>query len=179
MKFLAAPALLAVLCVFTASCAAPNAFDEDIARAVAASHPVQLDSEQVSMNTGQLACGANNDLWEAPIQGGDRSISRLEPKGRALNFSDDVSSDEPAFPNPYTQVRGTFSLQMDRVFFIKDEDKDTKIVQARVGIKVPHSCFTSPLMIMGLRKGAYADDQPVTLEYQFDGYVWTVSKIVH
>src|SRR4029078_9535645 len=116
-------------------------------------------SEQVSMNQTQLGCGANEDLWEAPSNGGngERSLSHLEAKGQSLNLSDDVYSGDSEYPNPYTQVRGKFPLQVDQVLSIKDgEDKDTKIVQAKVGVKIADPCFKPPLAIMGIRHGTHA-----------------------
>jgi hypothetical protein len=181
MKLAVAPALLAaLLCALSAGCADPNAFDDGVAKAAAEWEPVQLDSEQVSMNAAQLTCGVNNDLWDAPRGGAERSISRLEQKGRALNFSDDVTSDEVGFMNPYTQVRGKFPLQLDRVVSTSGgEDKDTKIIQAKVGIKIAHACFDSPLPIMGVHKGQYSDALPVTLQYERDGNGWHLAKIIH
>jgi len=181
MKFAAAPALLAAtLCAFSVSCGDPNAFDDGVAKGVAESEPFQLDSEQVSMNLTQLGCGVNEDLWEAPSSGTERSISRLEQNGRNLNLSDDVYSSDASYADPYTQVRGKFALQLDRVISIKDgEDKDTKIVQAKVGVKIPHKCFDTPLAIMGVGKGKYAEDVPVTLRYERYDAGWHLVKILH
>lgn len=182
MKFALAPALLvALLLAFSAGCGSdPNVWDDNSPKTAAEFDPFQLDSEQVSMNLAQLNCGVNNDLWAAPTAGAERSISHLQQKGRELNFSDDVTSDEPGFAYPYTQVRGKFSLQLDQVISIKDgEDKDTKIVQAKIGVKIPHPCFDSPLPIMGVRKGKYSGDLPVTLRYEHYEESWHLTKIIH
>ena len=181
MKFWAAPALLAgTLAVIFAGCGDPNVFDEGVAKGVAEAEPFQLDSEQVSMNPTQLGCGAAEDLWEAPNNSGDRSLSHLEQKGRNLNLSDDVYSGDPEYPTPYTQVRGKFPLQVDQVISIKDgEDKDTKIVQAKVGVKIADPCFTTPLAIMGIRKGKYTPDLPVTLRFERYDTGWHLVKILH
>jgi len=179
---LAAP-LAAMLCALSTGCGDPNAFDEGVAKGAAQAQPFQLDSEQVNMNPTQLACGATNELWEAPVVGvavGDRTVSRLLDKGRNLNFTDDISSDELGHQWPYTQVRGKFPLQVDQVISIRDgEDKDTKIVQARVGIRVADPCFDTPLYIVGVRKGQYHDDLPATLQYERSGDGWHLTKIVH
>jgi len=155
MKLTISSALLAaMLSAFSAGCGDPDAFNDGVVKGAAQAQPFQLDSEQVNMNPTQLACGANDDLWEAPVVGSDRTISRLEQKGRDLNFTDDISSDELGHQWPYTQVRGKFPLQVDQVISIKDgEDKDTKIVQARVGIRIAEPCFDTPLYILGVRKG--------------------------
>lgn len=181
MKYWPAPALLAaILCALSAGCGDPSAFDGGVAKGVAEAEPFQLESEQVSMNLTQLGCGVTEDLWEAPSSGTDRSISRLEQKGRDLNLSDDVYSGEAGYANPYTQVRGKFALQVDQVLSIKDgEDKDTKIVEAKVGVKIADPCFSAPLPMMGIRKGKYADDLPVTLRYERYDTGWHLVKILH
>jgi hypothetical protein len=182
MKFRVTPALLAgALAAILAGCGGdPNAFDEGVAKAVAEAEPFQLDSEQVSMNFMQLDCGAGEDLWEAPSNSGERSLSHLEQKGRDLHLTDDVYSGDSEFPSPYTQVRGKFALQVDQVLSIKDgEDKDTKIVQAKAGVKIADACFTTPLAIMGIRKGKYAADLPVTLRYERYDTGWHLVKILH
>jgi hypothetical protein len=182
MKFSATPALLAgALATILAGCGGdPNAFDEGVAKGVAEAEPFQLDSEQVSMNPVQLDCGASEDLWDAPSNIGDRSLSHLEQKGRNLKLSDDVYSGDSEYPYPYTQVRGKFALQVDQVVSIKEgEDKDTKIVQAKVGVKIADPCFTTPLAIMGIRKGKYAADLPVTLRYERYDIGWHLVKILH
>jgi hypothetical protein len=181
MKLTSSPAVLAaILWALSTGCGDPNAFDEGVAKGAAQAEPFQLDSEQVSMSAAQLACGVNDELWDAPSVGPDRSISHLQKKGRDLNFSDDVSSDELGHLLPYTQVRGKFPLQMDQVVSIKDgEDKDTKIVQAKVGIKVAEPCFDTPLYIMGTRKGQYHDELPATLQYERYDVGWHLTKILH
>ena len=181
MKLTVSSALLAaVLCAFSTGCGDPNAFDEGVAKGAAQAQPFQLDSELVNMNITQLACGANDDLWDAPVVGADRTISHLEQKGRNLNFTDDISSDELGHQWPYTQVRGKFPLQVDQVISIRDgEDKDTKIVQARVGIRIAEPCFDTPLYILGVRKGQYRDDLPATLQYERSEDGWHLTKIVH
>jgi hypothetical protein len=171
---------IAVLCAVSAGCGDPNAFDENVAKIVAEGEPFQLDSEQVSMRDNQLACAANEDLWEQPSANGEHSIAHLQQKGRKLNFSDDVTAGDSAYMSPYTQVRGKFPLQLDKVVSTRDgDDKDTKIVQAKIGIKVAHPCFDGPLAIMGVRKGRYSDDLPVTLQYEREGNGWRLTKIIH
>jgi len=181
MKLTASAALLAaILCAVTTGCGDPDAFNDGVAKGAAEAEPFQLDSEQVSMNPTQLACGVNDELWDAPAAGADRSIAHLQPKGRNLNFSDDISSDEIGHQLPYTQVRGKFPLQLDQVVSIKDgEDKNTKIVQAKIGIKIAEPCFDTPLYIMGTRKGQYHDDLPATLQYERYDVGWHLTKILH
>jgi hypothetical protein len=181
MKFWATPALLALtLLAISSGCSDPTAFDENIAKGIAEAEPFPLDSEQVSMNINQLGCGATEDLWGTAANIGERSISHLQQKGRDLKFSDDVYSNEAGYSMPYTQVRGKFPLQWDHAISIKDgEDSDTKIVEARVGVKIAHACFDGPLNIMGVRKGKYAEDLPVTLRYERYDSGWHLVKILH
>ena len=181
MKFTAYAALLAaMLCGLSAGCGDPDAFNDGVAKNAAQAELFQVDSEQVGLSPAQLACGVNDDLWGAPVVGADRTISHLEQKGRDLNFSDDISSDEPGHQVPYTQVRGKFPLQLDQVVSIKDgEDKNTKIVQAKVGIKIAEPCFDTPLYIMGIRKGQYHDDLPASLQYERYDEGWHLTKIIH
>jgi hypothetical protein len=181
MKLTASWALLAaLLCALSTGCGDPDAFNDGVVKGAAQAEPFQLDSEQVSITPAQLTCGVNDELWDAPTAASDRSISHLQPKGRNLNFSDDVSSDEVGHQLPYTQVRGKFPLQLDQVISIKDgEDKNTKIVQAKIGIRVAEPCFDTPLYIMGIRKGQYHDDLPATLQYERYDQGWHLTKILH
>ena len=174
------PLLAAILCAFSTGCSDPNAFDDGVVKGAAEAELFQLDSEQVLITPAQLACGVNSELWDAPSGGADRSISHLQPKGRSLNFSDDVTSNEAGHGSPYSQVRGKFPLQLDQVISIKDgEDKDTKIVQAKIGVKIADPCFDTPLYIMGIRKGQYHDELPAKLQYERYGEGWHLTKIVH
>ncbi len=171
-----------ILAAFSTGCGDPNAFDEGVARNAAQAEPFQLESEQVSINQAQLTCGANDELWDAPVSGSglDRTISHLQKKGRDLGFSDDVSSDEAGHQLPYTQVRGKLPLQLDQVISIKDgDDKDTKIVQAKIGVRIAEPCFDTPLYIMGIRKGQYHEDLPATLQFERYGEGWHLTKILH
>jgi len=181
MKHVVSSALLAAtLSVLSTGCGDSNLFDENVARGAVQAEPFQMDSEQVSMTAAQLACGVTNELWDAPITGNERTVSHLQPKGRSLNFSDDITSDELGHQLPYTQVRGKFPLQLDQVTSIKDgDDKDTKIVQGKVGVKIADPCFEAPVYIMGIRRGQYHEDLPATLEFERYGDGWHFTKIVH
>ena len=181
MKSWATPVLLAgILALVSTGCGDPAAFDEGIAKSIAEAEPFQLDSEQVSMSLAEMDCGVTEDLWDARSNAGEHSLSHLQQKGRNLNLSDDVYSADSEYPTPYTQVRGKFALQLDQVLSIKDgEDKDTKIVQAKVGVKINDPCFTAPLAIMGIRKGRYAADLPATLRYERYDTGWHLVKILH
>ena len=181
MKLTTSAALLAaMLCALLAGCSDPDAFNDGVAKGAVQAVPFQLDSEQVDMTPTELACGVNSDLWGAPVIGSDRTVSHLEQKGRDLNFTDDISSDEVGHQWPYTQVRGKFPLQLDQVISIQDgDDRNTKIVQARVGVKIANPCLDTPLYILGVRKGQYRDDLPATLQFERYDEGWHLTKIVH
>ncbi len=67
MKLTASPALLAaILCALSTGCGDPDVFNEGVAKGAAEAEPFQLDSEQVSISSAQLACGVNEELWDAP-----------------------------------------------------------------------------------------------------------------
>ncbi len=119
----------------------------------------------------QVQCGVQNELWEPPGPiNGDRSIARLTTQGRALKFADDISVVEPGYRSPYVQVRGDFNLGVIEIQNTKNgPDKDTKLVDVRVGIKIDHACFSSPLPIMGLRKGRFSEDASPVLLFRYDG----------
>ncbi len=143
-------------------------------------NPVKLDAEQVSLTRDQVDCGIQAELWGAPTppnQG--RSVCPLLPPGRALKFDDDVVYSENGYHSPYVQIRGTFPLGVLDITNTKDgPDKDTKLVEAKVGIKVDHACFPNPLPIMGLRKGQFTQDYPPVIQFRLDGG-WQMDKFVH
>src|SRR5436189_2107238 len=111
------------------------------------------------LNKPQIDCGTNNDLWEPPQQfGEDRATAHLSPAGRALKFDDDVSVAEPGQNRPSVQVRGDFPLQVLEIVNTKDGDPGVKLVEVKLGITIQHSCFTTPLPVMGVRKGKFSQD---------------------
>jgi hypothetical protein len=184
MKYPAIRALLfvwsvAALCAVLAGCGS-SGFNDAAMKALAERNPIQLDSEQVSLTEGQVNCGVANDLWyEAPGDGG-RAIYRLTEKGRDLKFSDNVYARDPDFPFPYTQLRGKFNLSLTRVVSVQDgSEQGTKLVQAALGVKIPHSCFADPLLIMGIAKGRFTTNLAPTLLYENDNDVWSAVKLVH
>jgi len=104
--------------------------------------PVRLDGEQVMMTRQQVDCGGNNDLWETPqLFGEDRATAHLSAGGRALKFDDDVTLFEPGQSKPSVQVRGEFPLQVLEIVNTKDDEPGVKLVEVKLGINIPHSCF--------------------------------------
>jgi hypothetical protein len=139
-------------------------------------NPMKLDAEYVMLSQGEFDCGVQNDLWEASASNGSRSTARLLQKGRDLKFSDDVSLGD--MRRPYVQIRGDFSLGAVEVSADHEgPEAGTKLVEAKVGAIIPHTCFPNPLQIMGVRKGTFSQDVPPVLlfrlanNWQFDGFV--------
>ena len=171
--------LLGIAAVLT-GCGSSGDFDGGKAKAILETKPVNLDGEQVSLGPGQLDCGAQSDLWQPPNQvSTDRTSARLNQPARDLKFNDDVMV-EAAYHSPYVQVRGEFNLQVDDVTNVRDgAEQGTKLVEAKAGVKIQHSCFQTPLPIMGVKKGNFRDDVlPIFLFRQYDDG-WRVEKLVH
>ena len=142
--------------------------------------PVKLDAEQVMLTPDQVQCGVQAELWQAPSapnQG--RSVCALLPAGRALKFDDDVVYSESGYHSPYVQIRGTFPLGVQDITNTKDgPEQGTKLVEAKVGVKIDHACFSNPLPIMGLRKGQFSQDYSPVILFRLDGG-WQMEKFVH
>lgn len=176
------PCVLAALsaCLLLAGCANKSDFDGGGARDILQSNPVNLDGEQVTITPAQLDCGVQSDLWEAPAQvSGDRTTARLTSQGRELNFSDDPAI-EPDFHQPYGQIRGAFSLDVSDVSNIRTgETADTKLVDAKAGIKLQHACFPNSLPLMGVKKGKFREDAPLTFLFRLKDDGWHFEKVVH
>jgi len=173
-------AALSALCLLLAACGNKSDFDGGGARDILQSNAVNLDGEQVTITPMQIDCGVQSDLWEAPAQvSGDRTTARLTSQGRELNFSDDPTI-EPEYHQPYVQVRGAFSLEVNDVSNIRaGESPDTKLVDAKAGIKLQHACFSSPLPMMGVKKGKFREDAPLTFLFRLKEDGWHFERIVH
>jgi hypothetical protein len=168
------------LCLASVACGGKYQFDEGVAKGILEAKAVNLDGEQVTLTPMQLDCGVQSELWDAPTQvSQDRTTARLTSKGRDLNFGDDPAM-EPNFHQPYAQVRGPFFLEVDGVSGIRDgESDDTKLVDAKAGIKLQHACFPNPLPIMGVKKGVFREDTPVSFLFRKTDEGWRLDKLVH
>lgn len=168
------------LCLASVGCGNKNQFDAGTVRMILESNAVNLDGEQVTITQSQLDCGVQSELWEAPSQvSQDRTTARLTSKGRELNFGDDPTI-EPNFHQPYAQVRGAFSLEVSEVSNIRDgETYDTKLADAKAGIKLQQDCFPNPLPIMGVRHGVFREDTTVSFLFHESDHVWHLEKVVH
>jgi hypothetical protein len=139
--------------------------------------PTRIDAEYVILNAGQVDCGVQNDLWEQPSDGGGRSVARLKDKARALKFADDVSIGD--MNRPYVQIRGEFTLVSVEIQADRDgPEKETKLVDVKLGVPIQHSCFPQPLPMMGVRRGNFTQDYPPVLMFR-NNNGWYVDHIVH
>lgn len=143
------------------------------------SRPVQLDGEQVTLNAEQVDCGAREELWIVSPLGEGRAVARLTPKGRNLQFSDEVQVGDPAVGVPYAQVHGSFSVKVMQSGSTRDEDAFTKLVDAKIGVKIDHPCFQSSLpVLMGIRHGQFSPAANPVFRFKLDGE-WLVDQVVH
>jgi hypothetical protein len=168
------------ICIALAGCNGTD-FNDGRVRGVVEANPVRIDAEQVTLSYAQVDCGIKNDLWDppGPASEGSRSTARLTAQGRALNFADDVSIGEPGYKQPYAQVRGNLPLAILDVVNTKDgREKFTKLAEVKVGVKIDHACFPTPLPIMGLRKGGFTPDANPVLSFRLDNG-WQLENFVH
>jgi hypothetical protein len=168
------------LCLASLACGSKDTFDEGVAKDILEGNAVNLDGEQVTITTTQLDCGVQSELWEPPAQvSEDRTTARLTSKGRDLNFGDNPAI-EPKFHQPYAQVRGAFSLEVDGVSGIRDGETDgTKLVDAKAAIKLQNACFPNPLPLMGVKHGEFREDAPVSFLFSKSDKGWRLEKLVH
>lgn len=137
--------------------------------------PQKLSSEQVILNGQQVDCGAKNELW-TPASG---NMARLEQKGRDLGFSDDVRLNDPDIQVPYIQVSGTFPVAVSDVSKLRNDGDGVKLADVKLGITVANECFSSPLLLMGVKKGKFTPGVPVVFRFTGSGKEWTLDKLVH
>jgi hypothetical protein len=146
-----------------------------------ASGPIHLDAEEVSMTRSQFECGVQSDLWDPPgsATAGQQSSARLEQAGRDLHFDDDVVVSEPGFHLPHVQVRGDFMLQLGDGPSIRDNGPDGRLVEGKLMVIIPHTCFSDPLPLMGVRKGTFSADAQPVMQFQLLNDGWHFTKLVH
>jgi len=168
-----------MLSVFLCGCNR-NSLDEGRVVQVATERPFNLESEEVSLTPGQVGCGVENNLWDAPVEAPDRMVARLSQKARDLNFTDDISINDSGYSQPHAQMRGKVMLAVAQVLSIADgTEQGTKIVQAQVQVVVPHPCFSAPLPIMGFRRSRPAQGLAPTVEFDYTNDGWRLEKFIH
>ncbi len=143
---------------------------------------IHLDAEQVALSPGQVECGAQNDLWDAPpanVTSTARFSSRLLQAGRDLQFDDDVVVAEPGFRQPYVQIRGDFRVSLSQGPNIREDGEDGRLVEGKLGVIIPHSCFPDPLPVLGVRKGRFSQDVQPVMQFHLDQDGWHFVRLVH
>lgn len=177
------PALAAswFLAIVLSGCKASSDFNADVAKQAIESGPMKLEGEQVTFTDAQIQCGLQAEYWDPPVTiSDDHSHAALTAKGKNFKFNDDVMIRDPGSRVPFVQIRGDLPLQVDSIAAIKDgEDQYTKLVEAKVGVKIDDPCFQNPLPLMGVRHGNFSTDSPVVFHMHFDETGWHVDRVVH
>ena len=176
MKSVSRIACIIGLCLALAGCT-NGPLDDSRVRYLLESGTIPLNGEEVMINQAQLECGTQSELWEIQSLGPGLSVGRLLPRGRELKFDDDVQLNDMRYA--YTQLRGDFSVAMFEVQTIRDENPTTKIVDAKVGVRINHTCFNNPLMLMGVRHGKFTQDFLPRFQFRQTGEDWQYDSIVH
>lgn len=178
-------ALAAVLCLGFAStgCVQKEFPPEKAQGIIGTGGPYHLDAEQVSLTLGQVECGAQYDLWDPPpanLSNVQHANARLLQAGRDLHFDDDVVIAEPGIRSPYVQVRGDFMLQIpvDNMN-IREDGPDGRLVEGKLLVIIPHTCFPDPLPVLGVKKGRFSQDVLPVLQFHLDNDGWHFVKLVH
>src|ERR1700722_1823736 len=164
-------ASIATLTLWLSACATPD-FDEGAIKGQLEGAPQNLSGEQVTLTDQQLECGAKNELWDPP----NGNVARLKQKGRDLKFSDDVRLNDPDIHRPYIQVSGSFPVAVSDVSKLRAEN-GYKLADVRLGITITNDCFTTPLPLMGVRKGKFTPEAPVVFRFQGSGKEGTLDKL--
>ena len=162
-------------------CKPSSDFNEDVATGAIQSRPMTLEGEQAILNDPQTQCGVQSELWDPPNSlSPDHASAHLTSKARDLKFNDDVIVKDPNIRAAYVQIRGNFPLQVQSITAIKNgEDQSTKLVEAKVGVRIDNACFPDVLPLMGVRHGNFSPDAPVVFHLHFDDSGWHVDKLVH
>jgi hypothetical protein len=167
-----------VLSIASAGCGGKD-FSEEKAKNIVEGQPMRLEGEQASLSPGQVDCGVRAELWEAPVETSPgHSSAHLTQQGRDLKFSDDVLTD-PSFKRSYVQLKGDFALQVLSIIGTKSAPDDMKIGEFTVGAKIDHACFPNPLPLMGVKKGAFKEDEPVRFRFRYTDAGWGMDQLLH
>lgn len=171
--------MVACLSVLVTGCTQTD-FPENKAQNIMAANPIHLDAEQVMLTPAQVECGVKNELWDSPVsQNADETIARLMQAGRDLHFDDDVMVSQAGYTRPYVQVRGDFMMQLFDGLSVRSDGPQSRFVDGKLGVIIPQSCFSDPLPLMGVRKGKFAQDAPMTIHFKLLDDGWHFDKLIH
>jgi hypothetical protein len=161
------------------SCGA-NDFNYGKVRNIIEGSPLRLDAEYVMLTQQQYECGLQEELWEPPlhpIMQGQSGTARLGQKGRDLKFSDDVMLGDKRYP--YVQIRGDFNLFVNEITSDRaGSDEFQRFAETKVAVVIQHTCFPTPLPLMGVKKGQFTQDYSPILEFRYNNG-WTIERVVH
>jgi len=162
-------------CLVLAGCGS-GGFDPN---GILESRAVRLDGEQVVLDPGQVDCGSREDLWNVAQLGDGRAVAHLTSKGRSLQFSDDVQIGDLSVGVPYAQIHGSFSVKVLQMGSVRDDDPNTKSADAKVAVKIDHSCFqNNPPLLMGVRHGQFTPAANAGFRFRLDNNDWLID-VVH
>ncbi len=166
-------ASIAILWVCLCGCAPPQ-FGEGTVKGILEGGPITLNNEQVLLSEQQLLCGAKDELWDPP----SGNMARLTQRARDLKFNDDVRLNDPDIHQPYAQVSGTFAVNVHDVSKVRD-DNGGKLADVKLGVVIEHECFTTPLPLMGVRKGKFTPEASVVFRFTGSDGAYTLDKLIH
>jgi hypothetical protein len=181
-----AAGLLGVLALLCCGCNQSD-FSAGTAQALIAQRPIHIDAEQVMLTPGQVDCGKENELWEAPAGfagsgnssgTSNLSVAHLTAKARELQFDDDVVLSEPGYSRPYVQIRGDFTVALTDAN-IHDDGDNGRRVEGKVLVMINHPCFADPLPLMGVKKGKFNEDVLPLMHYTQEADGWHFDKLIH
>jgi hypothetical protein len=159
----------------------PNDFNYGKVRNIIESSPIRLDAEYVMLTDQQYRCGLQEDLWDPPTQplglAGQTGTARVTPKGQELKFSDDVMIGDKRYP--YVQIRGDFNLLVNEIVSDRGgSDEFQRFVETKLAVVIQHTCFPTPLPLMGVKKGQFSQDYLPVLEFRYNNG-WSIERVVH
>ena len=174
------PAVLALLMTAFGCGGGPQGLPADSVKYSLERRPLKLEAEQVMLTQKQFECGVKEELWEqAPEKFGERTIARLTQRARDLKFDDEVTVSEPGFKLPYVQVRGTLPVKVTEVVSVKERNPNTSVAELIMGVVIEHSCFPTPLTLMGVKKGKFSQDAQPVFQFLLKGEDWVPDQFVH
>jgi len=170
----------AALVILLTGCSSSD-FNYGKVRGIIEGSPLRLDAEYVMLSQREYMCGIQEDLWDTPTTpiglAGQTGVARLTQKGRDLKFSDDVSIGDMRYP--YVQVRGDLSISVTEITSDRDgPEQFTKLVETKMGVNIPNTCFPNPLPIMGVRKGKFTQDYSPVLFFRYNNG-WSIDRVFH
>lgn len=165
------------LAAFLAGCG-DDVFRPEDAQSTIESGNLSLNGEQVLLSPSEVTCGEKRGLWIVSQIDGGGAVGRLTGEGRDLGFGDDVRMGDRKYSNPYIQLRGSFPLKVQQITSMVDENPDVKVIEAKAGVVISHSCFPKPLPLLGIARGDFSEDAAPRIRLRHHNG-WTADQILH